>query len=109
MSGKGFRVDPIRLGAHIDAVRGLVGELARLGPPVASLYPAHDPSWTGTEGGGPMLRECLGEIAEVVRRASGGVNGRADQAAACLAEYVKLDNGSAQRIQRLSGRPGAPR
>jgi hypothetical protein len=45
-----------------------------------------------------MLRDCLREIAEVVRRTSSAVNGRADQAAACLAEYVALDKQSAQRI-----------
>jgi hypothetical protein len=98
MSAQGFRVDPPRLGAHIESVRKLVHELAGMAGPVAGLYPAGDPSWTGTERGGPMLRDCLREIAEVVRRTSAGVNGRADQAAACLTEYVALDKRSAQRI-----------
>jgi hypothetical protein len=103
---RGYSVAPQKLEQHIETVREIAKELDTLAGPVAGLYPPGGPSWTGTEGGAALLRTCLNEIAEVLRRTGSGVASYAGRATQCLNAYDRHDKAGAANLRKCLIEPG---
>lgn len=95
-----YTVVPDKLEDHIAKVRELAGRLRAVADPVAALGPSAGARWTGNAGSAAMLRACLVEIAEVMRRTSDGVTRYADRAAQCRKSYVSNDRTGAENLRK---------